>query len=95
MVSEKRVVVEAPKVMAEMEETRAKNHTSELLLPTNPLAFYLTHKGEIDAAIAKVLNGGWYILGKEADAFDQEFAQYLAVQYAVGVAIVVAQMPFI
>src|SRR4030095_14643543 len=69
-----------------MEEIRAKDHTGEFLLPTNPLAFYLAHKGEIDAAIAKVLNGGGYILGKEAEAFDQEFAQYLDVRYAVGVA---------
>ena len=69
-----------------MEETKAKDHPGEFLLPTNPLAFYFAHKGEIDAAIAKVLNGGWYILGKEAEAFDQEFAQYLAVRHAVGVA---------
>jgi dTDP-4-amino-4,6-dideoxygalactose transaminase len=59
---------------------------SEFLLPTNPLAFYLAHKAEIDAAIAKVLNGGWYILGEEAAAFDREFAQYLGVRYSVGVA---------
>jgi dTDP-4-amino-4,6-dideoxygalactose transaminase len=59
---------------------------SQFLLPTNPLAFYLAHKAEIDAAIAKVLNGGWYILGEEAAAFDREFAQYLGVRYSVGVA---------
>src|SRR5262245_48173448 len=58
----------------------------EFLLPTNPLAFYLAHKTEIDAAIAKVLKSGWYILGEEANAFDQEFAQYLGVRYSVGVA---------
>ena len=69
-----------------MEEIRAKEHTGEFLLPTNPLAFYLAHKTEIDAAIAKVLNSGWYILGEEANAFDQESAQYLGVRYAVGVA---------
>ena len=63
-----------------------KDQAGEFLLPTNPLAFYLAHKGEIDAAIAKVLNGGWYILGKETEAFDQEFAQYLAVRESVGVA---------
>jgi dTDP-4-amino-4,6-dideoxygalactose transaminase len=69
-----------------MEEIRVKDHTSEFLLPTNPRAFYLAHKGEIDAAIAKVLNGGWYILGEETDAFEQEFAHYLGARYAIGVA---------
>src|SRR5262247_4071725 len=69
-----------------MEETSAKHHSTEFLLPTNPLAFYLAHKGEIDAAIAKVLNGGWYILGEETDAFEQEFAHYLGARYAIGVA---------
>jgi dTDP-4-amino-4,6-dideoxygalactose transaminase len=69
-----------------MDETKAKDHPGEFLLPTNPLAFYLAHKTETDAAIAKVLNGGWYILGEEAAAFDREFAQYLSVRYSVGVA---------
>ena len=63
-----------------------KNHTSTFLLPTNPLASYLAHKDEIDAAVAKVLNGGWYILGEEADSFDQEFAHYIGAHYASGVA---------
>jgi dTDP-4-amino-4,6-dideoxygalactose transaminase len=63
-----------------------KNRTSTFLLPTNPLAFYLAHKDEIDAAVAKVLNGGWYILGEETDAFEQEFAHYLGARYASGVA---------
>src|SRR5215510_721066 len=69
-----------------MEEIRVKDHTSEFLLPSNPRAFYLAHKGEIDAAIAKVLNGGWYILGEETDAFEQEFARYLGARYVIGVA---------
>src|SRR5262245_42239311 len=69
-----------------MAETKVKDHPVEFLLPTNPLAFYSAHKTEIDAAIAKVLKSGWYILGEEANAFDQEFAQYLGVRYSVGVA---------
>lgn len=69
-----------------MEETRAKDHTSEFLLPSDPLALYLAHKDEIDAAIAKVLHGGWYILGEETDAFEREFAHFLGTGYAIGVA---------
>src|SRR5919108_1283920 len=69
-----------------MEEIRVRDHTSEFLLPTNPRACYLAHKGAIDAAIAKVLNGGWYILGEETEAFEQEFARYLGARHAIGVA---------
>ncbi len=69
-----------------MEEVTAKDHTNEFLLPSDPRAFYLSHKGEINAAIAKVLYGGRYILGEETDAFEQEFAHYLGARYAIGVA---------
>jgi dTDP-3-amino-3,4,6-trideoxy-alpha-D-glucose transaminase len=51
----------------------------------NPKAQYLVHKEEIDAAIARVLEAGRYILGEECAAFEREFAQYIGVRYAVGV----------
>jgi dTDP-4-amino-4,6-dideoxygalactose transaminase len=41
---------------------------------------------ELEAAIARVLAGGWYILGEEVRAFEQEFAHYCGVAHAVGVA---------
>ena len=53
---------------------------------TDPKANYLAHKEEIDAAIARVLESGWYILGGEVAAFEREFAAYLGVNQAVGVA---------
>lgn len=40
-------------------------------------AQYTTLKPELDAAVARVLDSGWYILGKEVAAFEQEFAAYL------------------
>lgn len=40
-------------------------------------AQYAALKPELDAAIACVLDSGWYILGKEFAAFEQEFAAYL------------------
>jgi len=52
----------------------------------NPKAGYLAHKTEIDAAIARVLNSGWYILGKEVETFEREFAIWLGVAHVVGVA---------
>lgn len=46
---------------------------------------YLELKNEIDEAVSRVLESGWYLLGRESDAFEQEFASYLGVQYCVGV----------
>lgn len=40
----------------------------------------------IDAAIKRVLDSGWYLLGKEDDAFEQNFAQFCGVKHAIGVA---------
>jgi dTDP-4-amino-4,6-dideoxygalactose transaminase len=52
----------------------------------NPKASYLAHKEAIDGAIARVLESGWYILGQEVASFEREFAAYLDVPHAVGVA---------
>jgi dTDP-4-amino-4,6-dideoxygalactose transaminase len=47
---------------------------------------YQQIKPEIDAAIARVLESGRFILGPEVEAFEEEVAQYLGVKHAVGVA---------
>src|SRR5690348_7747732 len=53
---------------------------------TDPRANYRAHKSEIDGAIAAVLESGSYILGLEVAEFEREFAAYLGVVDAVGVA---------
>jgi len=53
---------------------------------SDPKASYLAHQGEIDAAVARVLSCGRYILGPEVEEFEREFAAYLGVGQAVGVA---------
>ena len=53
---------------------------------SNPRAQYLSHKEEIDAALQRVLEKGWYILGEEVQAFENEFAAFIGVAHAVGVA---------
>jgi dTDP-4-amino-4,6-dideoxygalactose transaminase len=53
--------------------------------PMDPLAGYVAHREEIDAAIRRVLEGGRYILGAEVAAFEREFATYLGAAHAVGV----------
>ncbi len=41
---------------------------------------------EMDVAVKRVLDSGWYLLGKEVEAFEQEFATYCGTKYCVGVA---------
>src|SRR6056297_3252430 len=49
-------------------------------------AAYLELKLEIDAAVARVLDSGWYILGPEVEAFESEWAAYCGADHAVGLA---------
>jgi dTDP-4-amino-4,6-dideoxygalactose transaminase len=60
--------------------------TQAMIPQTDPKASYLAQKTEIDAAVARVLGGGAYILGPEVEAFEAEFASWLGVGWAVGVA---------
>jgi dTDP-4-amino-4,6-dideoxygalactose transaminase len=48
-------------------------------------ASYLEIKEELDAAYQRVMDSGWYILGREVEAFEQEFAAYCETKYCVGV----------
>ena len=43
-------------------------------------------RAEIDEAISRVLDSGWFILGQEVAAFEQEFAAYCGAAHCVGVA---------
>ncbi|CUW37982.1 putative aminotransferase, StrS family [Magnetospirillum sp. XM-1] len=56
-----------------------------MILFSNPGAQVQAHRAEIDQAIARVLDSGWYVLGREVDAFEREFAEYLGTTHAVGV----------
>ena len=49
-------------------------------------AAYLELKPEIDAAVARVLDSGWYILGPEVEAFEAEYAAYCQATHAIGLA---------
>jgi len=46
---------------------------------------YLSIQEEIDQAAARVFKSGWYILGGELKAFENEFSAYCKSRYAVGV----------
>ena len=47
---------------------------------------YLELRAEIDEAISRVMESGWYILGPEVDAFESEYAAFCGCKHAVGVA---------
>lgn len=49
-------------------------------------AAYQELESELDSAIARALESGWYILGEEVEAFEQEFASYCGAAECVGVA---------
>lgn len=55
------------------------------ILCANPKAQYLAHKAEIDAAIGRVLESGWYVLGRETEEFEGEFAAFVGARHAIGV----------
>ena len=52
----------------------------------DPGAGYRAQKAEIDAAVARALASGWYILGKEGAAFEEEYAAWLGTRRAIGCA---------
>jgi len=40
---------------------------------------------ELDAAVSRVVESGWYLLGPELEAFEAEFADYCGTRHCVGV----------
>lgn len=46
---------------------------------------YHAQAAELDAAVRRVLESGWYVLGKELIAFEQAFARWCTTGHAVGV----------
>ena len=43
-------------------------------------------RGEMDAAVKRVLDNGWYLLGQEIEQFEKDFAAYCGVKHCVGCA---------
>ena len=49
-------------------------------------ATYRSLRPQLDQAVHRVLDSGWYLLGKELEAFEREFARWSGVAHCVGVA---------
>lgn len=44
------------------------------------------HGAEINEAVTRVVNSGWYLQGKENEHFEQHYAEYIGTKYCVGCA---------
>ncbi|HEY9037484.1 MAG TPA: DegT/DnrJ/EryC1/StrS family aminotransferase [Roseovarius sp.] len=49
-------------------------------------AAYRELKTDIDAAVMRVMESGWYVLGPEVEAFEAEWAEWCGANHAVGLA---------
>lgn len=58
----------------------------EKIMPNRLDRGFEKYQEEIEAAALKVLRSGWYVLGPEVSAFEEEFARYTGAEYCVGLA---------
>ena len=52
---------------------------------TDPRAGYIAQRAGVDAAIGRVLEGGFYVLGREVETFEAAFAAFIGATHAIGV----------
>ena len=45
---------------------------------------YKKYRDEYLAAVTRVMDSGWYVLGHELESFEKEFAAWLGVRYSIG-----------
>lgn len=57
-----------------------------MIMPNNLGRQYGLHAEEYKKKACEVLDSGWYILGKEVSAFEEEWANYIGAKYCVGLA---------
>ena len=57
-----------------------------MIMPNNLLRQFSLHADEYENKAVEVLRSGWYILGKELEAFEKEWADYIGTKYCVGLA---------
>lgn len=58
----------------------------KMIMPNNLGRQYSLHSDEYKKKACTVLDSGWYILGKEVAAFEEEWAKYIGSKYCVGLA---------
>lgn len=68
-----------------LKETWGNNHMEKIMPNRLDRGFYM-YQEEFEAKALEVLRSGWYVLGKEVESFEREFADYLGAKYCVGLA---------
>jgi dTDP-4-amino-4,6-dideoxygalactose transaminase len=69
-----------------MDSACARSEGVVMILCANPAAQFHSYQDEIEAAVLKVLRSNRFILGEETEALEREFADYIGVHSAIGVA---------
>lgn len=68
------------------EADRAARETTPERIMTNRLdRGFFQYQQELEEKALEVLRSGWYVLGKEVAAFEEEFAAYVGAEHCVGV----------
>lgn len=62
------------------------SHPHEEIVPNRMDRGFYAYQKEFEAKALEVLRSGWYVLGKEVAAFEEEFAAYTGAKYCAGVA---------
>ena len=57
-----------------------------MIMPNNLKRQFDQYAQELEQKALEVLRSGWYVLGKEVAAFEEEFAAYTGAKYCVGLA---------
>lgn len=57
-----------------------------MIMPNNLKRGFTLYQEEYEKKAIEVLRSGWYILGKEVESFEKEWAEYIGAKYCVGLA---------
>lgn len=57
-----------------------------MIMANNLQRQFSLHAEEYEKKAVEVLRSGWYILGKEVEAFEKEWAEYIGSRYCIGLA---------
>lgn len=58
----------------------------EKIMPNRLDRGFFLYQKEFETKAIKVLQSGWYVLGREVSAFEEEFAEYVGSKFCVGLA---------
>ncbi len=62
------------------------NNTTIKIMPNRMDRGFFQYQKEFEDKALEILRSGWYVLGKEVSAFEEEFAAYVGAEHCVGLA---------